>query len=314
MAQPTNTFSSYDANTNREDLESIISNISPSDTPVLTAIKRGKASSTNHEFSTDALASPSASNAHIEGNDAVVEAAGATERLSNQTQILKKHAVVTGTQETVNKAGQKSEMGRIMANKMAELKTDLESSMIGANQSKVVGNDTTARQMGSLQAYITDNTSIGSGGADSVGNGVARTDGTQRAFTEGLLTSALSEGYTNGANFNMLVVSAFNKAAVSNFTGNATPYHEVGDKAIHATADVYHGDFHTLKVVPSRHVRTRDALLIDPAYLKEATLRATKVTDLAKTGDSIKKEILCEKTLQVVNPKAHGGVFDLTTS
>jgi len=314
MAQPANTFSSYDARTNREDLDNIISNISPSETPVLTAIKRGKATGTNHEYTTDALAAPSATNAHIEGNDAVVEVAGATVRLGNYTQILKKHIIVSGTQESVNKAGQRSEVGRLMANKLAELKTDIEMSMIGANQAKVAGNDTTARQMGSLQAYITDNTSVGATGADSAGNGAARTDGTQRVFTEALLTSALSLAYTSGANPSMLVVSAFNKAKVSGFTGNSTPYHEIGDKKIVATVDVYIGDFHTLKVMPSRHVRTRDALLIDPAYLKLSTLRPTGVKDLARTGDSLKKEVLTECTLEVCNPKAHGGVFDLTTA
>lgn len=314
MAQPTNTHSSYNANTNREHLESILYNIAPSETPVLTAMKRGKATATLHEYATDTLASPSASNAHIEGDDANPEAQGATTRLSNHTQILKKHVVVSGTQESVNKVGQKSEVGRQMANKMKEMKTDLESSMVGANQAKVAGNNTTARQMGSIQSYITGNASIGSGGANSAGNGAARTDGTQRAFTETMLTDALQLCYTSGADPSMLVVGAFNKRKASGFAGNATPYHEVGDKKVIATVDVYVGDYHTLKVMPSRHVRGRDALLLDPSYLKDVTLRSVQVKDLAVTGDSLKKQIICEKTLEVCNPDAHGGIFDLTTS
>jgi len=37
-------------------------------------------------------------------------------------------------------------------------------------------------------------------------------------------------------------------------------------------------------------------------------------TELAKTGDSQKKQILTEWTLEVRNEKAHGLIADLTTS
>jgi hypothetical protein len=38
------------------------------------------------------------------------------------------------------------------------------------------------------------------------------------------------------------------------------------------------------------------------------------IEDLAKTGDSMRKQIICEYTLESRNEKASGGVFDLTTS
>ena len=82
MAQPTGAFSSYDAVGNREDLSDMIYDVSPSDTPFLTAIKKGKASNTNHEWQTDVLAS-AAANAHIEGDDTTASAPAATVRLTN---------------------------------------------------------------------------------------------------------------------------------------------------------------------------------------------------------------------------------------
>lgn len=317
MAQPTGSQSTYDSVGNREDLSDIIYNIAPYETPVLTAIKKGKADATLHEWQTDDLADPSANNANIEGDDANPEGQTPTVRLSNQTQIFKKHVVVTGTQEKVRKAGRRSEVAYQTAKKMKELKTDMEMSIMGVNQAKVVGNNTTPRRLASLQAFIAENTDFGATGADPTGDGTdARTDGTQRAFTEDMLKDVLELTYAAGANPTMLVVGAYNKRVASGFSGNAERQIDVKGSvnSVMATVDVYVGDFATLKIVPSRHVRPRDALLIDPEYATWAELRPTFQDDLAKTGDSYRKQIICEATLAVDNPNAHGGVFDLTTA
>ena len=55
MAQPTNTFDSYDAKGIREDLEDVIYQISPEETPFYSACKKVKASNTLHEWQTDTL-------------------------------------------------------------------------------------------------------------------------------------------------------------------------------------------------------------------------------------------------------------------
>lgn len=48
MAQPTNTFSSYDAKGLREDLSEIVYDISPAETPALSAMERVPVTSTKH--------------------------------------------------------------------------------------------------------------------------------------------------------------------------------------------------------------------------------------------------------------------------
>ncbi len=317
MAQPTGTFSSYDAVGNREDLADVIFNIAPYETPVLSAIKKGKAEATLHEWQTDALAAPDGTNAHIEGDDASPEGSTASTRLSNYTQILKKHVVVTGTQEKVKKAGRRSELAYQTAKKLKELKTDIESAFMGGNTAKVAGNDTTARVMGSIQTYLTSNTDFGATGADPAGNGAAaRTDGTQRPFTTTILDAVLSDCFTNGGNPTMLIVGAFNKGVASGFSGNATRQIDVKGNVntVMNTVDVYVGDFATLKIIPSRHVRTRDGLLLDPEYLKWAELRPTFQKDLAVTGDSMRKQIVVEGCIEVCNEAAHGIAADLTTA
>lgn len=314
MAQPTNTFSSYDAVGNREDLTNIIYDVSPTETPVMSALPRVKATAVKHEWQTDSLAAASAANAVIEGDDATTDASTATTRLDNRCQIMDKVAQVTGTQEAVSKAGRKSEMAYQMEKRMKELKRDIEAA-ITDNGAYVAGNDTTARELAGIPAWLTTNTSAGASGADPVTIGsTARTDGTQRAFTEELLKAVLQDCFTNGGNPTMAVVGAFNKRKASEFTGSSTRMDRSEDKKLYAAIDVYVSDFGEIKFVPDRFSRARDCLLIDPEYAALAYLRPFETVDLAKTGDTTRKQILVELTLEMRNEAAHGGVFDLTTS
>ena len=315
MAQPTNTFSSYDAVGNREDLTNIIYDVSPTETPVMSALPRVKATAVKHEWQTDSLASASAANAVIEGDDATTDASTASTRLDNRCQIMDKVAQVTGTQEAVSKAGRKSEMAYQMEKRMKELKRDIEAAICD-NGAYVAGNDTTARELAGIPAWLTTNTSFGGGaGADPVTIGsTARTDGTQRAFTEELLKAVLQDCFTNGGSPTMAVVGAFNKRKASEFTGSATRMDKSEDKKLYAAIDVYVSDFGEIKFVPDRFSRSRDCLLIDPEYAALAYLRPFETVDLAKTGDTTRKQILVELTLEMRNEAAHGGVYDLTTS
>lgn len=317
MAQPTGAFSSYDAVGNREDLSDVIFDVSPTATPVLSSIKKGKATGTNHEWQTDSLAA-AADNAHIEGNDANPATASATTRLGNYTQILKKHAVVTGTQQDgVDPAGREKEMAYQEAKRMKEIKRDLERALVGVNNAKVAGNDTTAREMASFQTYLTSNTSAGATGADAAGTGAdARTDGTQRALTEAILEPVLQSIWDNSDESSSIDahVGSHVKGVASDFTTAATRYVSSDDKKLVASIDVYDGDFQTVKFVPNRFSRSRDLVLVNPSYAKLAEMRPLSSYDLAKTGDSYRREMVMECTLEVCNEAAHGLVADLSTS
>ena len=109
MAQPTNTFDSYDMTGLREDLSDVIYDVSPSETPFYSACAKVKATNTYHEWQTDALRA-SAANAHVEGDDTAAEARTATSRLGNYTQIFKNAVTISGTDDGLNKAGRAKEM------------------------------------------------------------------------------------------------------------------------------------------------------------------------------------------------------------
>jgi hypothetical protein len=109
-------------------------------------------------------------------------------------------------------------------------------------------------------------------------------------------------------------MGAFNKQAFSGFTGRGTVTEDADGKVITAGVDIYKSDFGVLKAFPSRFSRTRDCLVLDPSMWKVAYLRPLHSIALAKTGDSERKQILVEYTLEACNEKSSGLVADLTTS
>ena len=320
MAIVANTFTRYSAIGIREDLSNVIYNISPEETPFISNIGRESVKNTYYEWQTDALDAASSSNAALEGDDiSSFSAVTPTARVGNYTQISRKDVIISGTLESVDKAGRRSELTYQLAKMGAALKRDMESSLL-ANQAAVAGNTTTARRTAGLPAWLTSNTSFGTGGADpTVGSTptAARTDGTQRAFTEALLKDVIAEVWTSGGTPKMLMVGAFNKQAASAFSGIATKFRDVpaGQQAqIIGAADVYVSDFGTVNIVPNRFQRARDAFVVDPEYASLAILRPIQQMELAKTGDAEKRLMLVEYGLKVSNQAAHGIVADLTTS
>jgi len=314
MAQPTNTFDTYDSVGEREDLSDVIYSISPTDTPFLSSAAKTQATAVLHEWQTDSLAAAATNNAVIEGDEATLDASTATTRLSNSTQIMDKTVVITGTQESVDKAGRASELAYQIAKRAKELKRDMEATITG-NIAEVGGNSSTARKMGTLGSWVTTNDDLASDGASGAGAGnAAHTDGTQRAFTESQLKSVIKSVWNAGGDPSMVMVGPFNKQKLSGFTGNSTRFDAGADATLYTSVDVYASDFGQLQVVPNRFSRDRDAYVLDMEYWGIAFLRDFSMHELAKTGDSEKRQLLVEATLESRNEAASGLVADLTTS
>lgn len=321
MALDTNSFSTYEAIGNREDLQSVIYDISPTETPVTTAIGVGKASAVYTEWQTDSLAGASTTNAALEGDIVTVAASTPTTRVGNTCQIFVKSVSITGTQEAVDKAGRGSELDYQKAKRGQELLRDIEATIL-TNQGMNAGATTTARKLRSLNSWLNSNTSRGTSGVST--SGVAGSDSTTataaavdaagtREFTETLLQTVLQSVYNNGGNPTMLSVGPYNKTVVSDFTGRASARQNIAIDRIQASASLYASDFADLKVIPNRFQRERDAWVLDLDYLSLAYLRRIKYENLAKTADSKRGFMVAELTLCVKNEAAHGLVADLTT-
>jgi len=316
MSLPTNTFATYEAIGNREDLSDMIYRIDPTDTPFMTGIEREKASAVNHEWQTQALAAASSDNAVLEGDDAVTDAATPTVRLGNICQISDKVARVSGTQQAVEHAGRDNELAYQEMLKGLELKRDMEKILAGTNQAKNTGAAGTARKTASVLSWIKTNTSkAGSDPSAADGTGT-RTDGTQRAFTEAHLKTVLAAIWESGGKPDTVMTGSFNKQVFSTFTGRSTPTEDAKSKKIVASVDAYESDFGKLTVVANRFQRSRDVLVLEMDKWAVAYLNGRRMLSipLAKTGDSDRRQILSEYSLVSRNEKASGGVFDLTTS
>jgi hypothetical protein len=323
MAQAVGAHSTYDepiaTGGNREDLSDMLWDVSPTETPFVNAIGKGKSEATNHEWLTDVLEDPAA-NANIEGNDASAVDAAARDRLGNYTQILTKFAVVTGTQEKVLKGGGiKSEMAYQVARRMKAIKRDAEAAMVGAAgpaAAKAAGNDTTARKMGAFVSYLSGTSYRGGTGfVAPAGNGAGLgTPGTSRALTETILTDALAALWNqSGGNENILGISGSAlRAKVSTFTASSTRHVTTDDRKLVASIDVYDGDFHTVTMTPDRFCDPAIMFLVDPEYAKVCDLRPLHTIDLAVNGDAKRKELVWETTLEVCNPLAHMAIAALT--
>jgi hypothetical protein len=319
MAIPTNAFETYDAVGIREDLSDIIYNISPTDTPFISNVGKGTAKGTFHEWQVDSLAAAS-DNAAVEGDDATGVALTPTTRVGNYTQISTKTIIISGSDLVADNAGRASEMAYQLAKKGMEMKRDMETTLVGTNKGRAAGSSGTARELGSVLSWIATNTNFKTGGtpsgANPTGDGTdARVDDeTPRAFLESMLTDVIDQCWVSGGNPTMIMTNSFNKRAITGFTGNATKYKEVDDKKIVNAVDIYESDYGQLMVVPNRFMRQSDVLLLEPDMWSVDYYRDFQTTDLARTGDSEKKQMIVEYTLVSKQEAANGGIFDLTDS
>ena len=313
------TYQTYTAIGQREDLSDVIYNISPTDTPLLSSIGKTKATAIYHEWQTDSLAAASLSNAAVEGATASDATMSPTTRIGNRTQIFQKTIKVSGTLEAVDKAGRKSEKAYQLAKASAEIKRDIELTLL-SNQVASNGNSSTARTLGGLQAWLATNGDFGTGGSAGASGTTARTGGTNRTFTEDILKTVIKEVYQSGGNPKVLMVNPGHKQTVSAFAGIAAqrfmaPANE--PTTIIGAADVYLSDFGTVSVVPNRFMNSTNncdetAFVVDPDMAAVAYLRPFQTNELAKTGDNEMTQLLAELTLEVKNEAAHGIIADIT--
>jgi hypothetical protein len=326
MAVITDTFLTYDAKGIREDLSDLISDISPTQTPFQSNVGTRDAENTYFEWQTDSLAAASATPV-VEGQDlSTFTAVTPTARMGNYCQINMVDFIISGTEQTVLKAGRASEVGYQAAKAAKELKRNVEKAALLNGVGAVVGATATARVTAGLPGWLKTNqestnvTAPSYTGSTPTGAGeVWKTFGTPTAFTEAMLQSVMQQAFTSGGEPSMLMVSPYNKTVVSAFTGIAGSRYNVDGaepSVIIGAADIYVSDFGNLSVVPNRFFTTvKDAgsaayndwaFLIDPDEVKIATLRPYSIDALAKSGDADKRMALTEWGLQVNNEAAHG--------
>ena len=326
MTQPVNTHLTSAAIGNREDLSDAIWDIDPTETPFASNIPRVDATATLHEWQTGSI-DGATTQAYLEGDDATADGSNVTVRLSNQSHIFRKVISVSGTQRAVRSAGRADEYEYQLFQKGRALKTNIEKTLLGTQGIDTpTGATATARQLGGVATWLSDNvvhfgstsTTPGNGAALTIGNAaVTVTTATQ---LQDPLNTVIQQVWSAGGDPGIIMVNAATKQRVSQFTGIATLYRDVpADQQgrIVAGADWYTSDFGNHAVVPNRFMPNNNTAgnasvnqmyVLDMDYWAIAELRGMQTEPLAKTGDSDRAMLLCELTLEARNGKASGKV------
>ena len=320
MAQPSNTFDSYDAVGIREDLSDVIYNISPESTPFYSKCRKSTAKNTFVEWQTDTLRA-SGVNAHIEGDATTAAARTATSRLGSYTQIFKDAVVIPDTDQGLSKAGRAREIAYQTLKIAKEQKLDIEKALF-ANQARVSGSSTLARKLAGVPAWLITNVNFVTGGSPSganpTGDGTdARTDdGTPTAFSQAKFDDVMQSIWEEGGKPDTVYLSAFQMNVALGFTGNNNQRSTVqaGDSKVIKSLDVYVTPWGTVEFMPSRENRSADVYIMQDDMWEVSVLRPTKNVELAKNGDNTTRQIVTELTLLCRNEKASGGIFDNTVS
>jgi hypothetical protein len=327
MSVPANTFQVYTQKNIREDLINAIYNVDPFKTPFLNMCKKTEAKQTNHEWNTDKLDAQNLNNAAVEGDDPTAQTLTPSARIGNNTQIVTKVVQISGTSQAVVAAGGSNKMGYQLLKKSKEMKRDIEG-ILTYNNAKNAGSSTVARTLAGMPCFLQQNVVFQTGGAPSGANpGLASngwTDGSQTrtynsvtaAVTEAQVKSVVQKIFTSSGDCpEYALVSPANKQNISAFTGpsGGTRFTQVEDKTLRVVVDIYETDFGDVKMVPDIFLaHSGDIFFINPNYVRVAYLRPFQTIPLAKTGDSDKKELLCELTLELGNEHAQGAIFDTT--
>ena len=310
MAQVDNT---YTQTRQAEDVQDVIYNISPIDTPVVSMSKTIRATGKLHEWSEDDL-NPAGENAQVEGAPAGDDTSKPIIERSNFCQIMSKQAEVTGTLEKVDKYGRNSEMAYQLELRYGELANDQEWAVVGTTQAAVPGQATDgdapmyipnppARKMADFVTQLD---------ASVVVDGSAATD--VEGVEEALLAAHLAT-YMEGGNPSYLVTDPKTAGIVSAMAMAAGRHRDIrNERKIVNVIDLYVSTYGELDVVLDRNMQEGTMLLVDFNYAATPVLRPTADWPLAKVGDSDKRQILWEGTYAVLNSKAHAAVTGVDLS
>ena len=295
------TYTTYDQVGKAEDVSDIITDITPTDTPLYSSIRTESISARIHEWQEDSLAA-AADNKAVEGADPSMATLSATTLRTNNTQIFTKAFQVSATADAIKTYGRAKETAYQLGKALKEIKRDVERSYVGIDNAAVAGNSSTARELASVTQQIA------SGNTKDAGSN--STD----ALTEAKILETHQAVYTAGGDPSLFMIKPADSTIVAGFTAASGRNRTFNDKTTQLTAvvDILVNPFGTLNVVLNRHQLTTHAFLLDPTMWRTCVLRPFSRTLLSKTGDSDKHFVVGEITLKHMNFSADGMITGLS--
>ena len=313
-----------------EDVMQQIWDISQIPLPLQDLMGSDAVSNSYTEWTEDKLSDADITNAAVDGQDLTGNDASGGARIGNQCQISTKTVIVTERAQSSDTIGRADELSYQVMMRQRELRRDKEAIFLTGQASVADDGDTVAGRLGGLMACITQgNRGTGSGGGFSSGTWAAYVPGTGRGLTETMVRDVAQQVWEAGGNPSTLmsvpsVIRALSSymftasARIATLTGETN---NEGPATAMGSVNVFLTDFGVeLRMVPNRLQQLYDDIadtpvgalfFLDPAYVREGTLRGERVEPLAKTGLADKRAMAVDYTLKVLNREAHGIITDI---
>lgn len=276
----------------KESVLDLITQISPTENYFLSNLQRASGNDEFHIVPRDILRTPSLT-AAVEGADPTYDGNDPT-TLLNMMHIISVGFEVTDTEEAVARYG--SPEDRIAYETDKALKDWSNFAELALVRSTIItGNNSTARQMRGLKSSLSIVTAQ---------SGVS--------LSENILNQYLQNVWLQGANVDTIAVPIQLKRRISGFNGNgATKFFNQDDKRLVTPIEIYESDASNkpIKLISHRYVTISgdtnyDMLGVEMEHFATAWLREPKVRPLAKTGDSERRQVIGEFTLEARNQYA----------
>ena len=291
-----------------EDVDKMIGNVAPTDTPMLATIGKETCASIHPEWAEDTL-DTAGLNTNLEGFDAESVAITPPTMLENYTQILDKTFKITKSLDKTKKHGRASELQYQTGLKMKAIANDLEYNSL--NNAKNAGAAGTARKMDGVLAFAhSDNTYTFGGAAASTNH-----------LTEEIFTDILQSMWSLGAKPDTALCPPAQKRKISAWTddGRLTINTSADQKKITMTVKVIETDFGIISIIPERHLKKTGAdpyydtvAIFEKAKLESLTFRPLDRVPLATLGDYDGYMLVMEKSLKCRSKKCVGKITNLS--
>jgi hypothetical protein len=331
MAVPSNAALTYSRNGIKQDLNSVINNTSPSETPFLSLMKESKKKATTitPEEQEETYRAGNPANAQLQGEaDVATTATLGRDLVTVPCQIFSEKRPISSTLQATEMVGP-SELTRMKIDMGIGLKRDREQCYV-SNRASVLPASGVAPNAAGIQAMLTTNTNRGLGGVNggyNTGTKVfaAATNGTQRAITVALIDDVARKIYEAGSEPMAIYtgssvrsqISALARTASNNIAVNHSVIAKKNPAIISASVGIYVTDYGELGLFPMRAETTgtsiaRAAIMISDNPIVTKTHEPLAFEKLPKTSllvDNYEAKIVQSF---YCHQKAHGIIADLS--
>jgi len=285
----------YDDTSKREDLLSIVGDITPDDTPLMTMLKDSTATNTLHEWLVDYTTPPTSVTLANEGAAATYGPLTQPTRSTNRTNIIAKTFRVSGTERAVKPGNNQDAMDYQAGKALRSWKMDAEFVVVNGTASAGASGYPTV--MAGLAGVITTLATF-------------RSSGTSLSETEfqDMHQASWEQGGTDNS-FDLVLVPFGLKRKIDGFTAGATKYVDQSDKKLTQPVAIYETSAGIARIMQHRYVNGVANTAIGGATgtaffgIKEdkfriAYLRKPFKEMLGKDGDRESGQIIGEFTLE----------------